>query len=317
MALNFPSSPTTGDTYTDPNAVLWKYDGVKWSVVIGTTNRLFSGAKVYTDAPIYLTSTDVPIDWDVESFDVGNYFTTADATKLTVPDNAYYNVKTTIYAGPSGAGSSYTIKVRKNGTTILSSETIAANQAVTYDEIIELAAGDYIEILANESDNVGTLLVNSVIEIVRLGLTFGQGVSQGDSFSGIRTALSGAVSMTSTPTAIIWTTPAYDANANADGATYWDIGTPTRITFGSTGYFRLKGAIITSTAGSDNSYTFTIKKNITTTVTSVTMNANQTAIIDEIFTFSVGDYIELFASNSGAVGTATSSSFLEVSRVGV
>lgn len=30
MALDFPNSPTTGQTYTGPNSQVWSYDGVKW-----------------------------------------------------------------------------------------------------------------------------------------------------------------------------------------------------------------------------------------------------------------------------------------------
>ena len=30
MALNFPNSPTIGDTYAAPNGVTYTYDGEKW-----------------------------------------------------------------------------------------------------------------------------------------------------------------------------------------------------------------------------------------------------------------------------------------------
>ncbi len=42
MALDFPNSPTTGQTYTGPNGVVWAWDGTKW----------VSGSQAASFAPI-------------------------------------------------------------------------------------------------------------------------------------------------------------------------------------------------------------------------------------------------------------------------
>ena len=38
-ALDFPDSPTTGQTYTAPEGSVWEYDGTKWDIV-GTENSI-------------------------------------------------------------------------------------------------------------------------------------------------------------------------------------------------------------------------------------------------------------------------------------
>lgn len=38
MAIDFPNSPTTGQTYTQGNRT-WRYDGEKWSVLNEAANQ--------------------------------------------------------------------------------------------------------------------------------------------------------------------------------------------------------------------------------------------------------------------------------------
>lgn len=85
-----------------------------------------------------------------------------------------------------------------------------------------------------------------------------------------------------------------------------------------TGYYQIKSFITTGSEGSVNSYTITLRKNNTTNiVSSVLLGPNDNANMDEIFFFNANDYIELFASNSGSVGSILSPVYLELIRVGV
>lgn len=318
MALNFPSSPVASQIYTDDNGVIWEFDGTKWAVNTGTTKKLFSGAKVRLTTAAALTSTPTALDFDVEDFDTGDYYDFSQASRFTVPDTGYYRVAGTFYTGPNGSGESYSFMLKKNGTLILTTQTCSANQSANYDSSIFLNAGDYLEIFSSENSSTGTLISGSYIEISRLGYSSGSALNQADIFSGVRTLVSSDVTMTSTPTAISWASTSFNENADALGNVYWTISQPTRITVKVTGYYQVKSFITTGTNSATNSYTVTLKKNNTTNVvSSATLGPNDNANIDEIFLFNANDYIELFASNSGSVGTILSSVYLELIRLGV
>lgn len=317
MALNFPSSPTNGQTYTDGNNVRWEYDGTKWNVTLSQLQKLFSGAKILLGSNVALTATNTAISFGTESYDTDSYFATSANTKITVNRNGFYRINSLILTDALGSGSSYTVNVVKNGATNLTTTSLGPNQSATYDEIVELVSGDYIEIKASESGAAGSLLDDTMLEVVRLGLTLGTGITQYDAFSGVRATLSAAVNMTSTATGVSWAATTFDGNADITGANYWSSGSATRLTVGTTGYFRIKSFVATGTAGSSNSYTIAIKKNGSTTLATINMSANETLEFDEIYSLSDDDYIELVASNSGSVGTLLSTTYLELVRLGV
>ncbi len=75
MPLNFPSTPVNGQQYTDNNAVMWEFDGVKWNVITGTANKMFSGCKVTLSSNVALTATSTAVTFDVEQYDTDSYFT--------------------------------------------------------------------------------------------------------------------------------------------------------------------------------------------------------------------------------------------------
>jgi alpha-tubulin suppressor-like RCC1 family protein len=49
MALNFPDNPTPGQQYTDPNNLIWEFNGVVWTPITGTVGISgFSGTSGYS-----------------------------------------------------------------------------------------------------------------------------------------------------------------------------------------------------------------------------------------------------------------------------
>lgn len=318
MALNFPSSPVASQTYTDSNGVVWEYDGIKWVVNTGTTKKLFSGAKVRLTTTTSLSSTPSALDFDVEDFDVGNYYTFSEASKFSIAATGFYRIAGTFYTGSTGSGESYVFTLKKNGTTVLTTQTCAANQSANYDSTIFLNGGDYLEIVVSETSSTGTLLSGSYIEISRLGLSSGTGINEADVFSGVRTKVNSDITLSSTATAVSWTSTDFNENADALGNVYWNISEPTRITIKVTGYYQIKSFITTSSLGASNSYTITLRKNnATNIVSSVLLGPNDNANIDEIFSLNANDYVELFVSNSGSVGSILSSVYVELIRLGV
>lgn len=313
MPLNFPSSPTVGQTYTDDNSVVWQFDGTVWNVVTGTTKKIFNGVKVEFTTNYALTSTLTAVNWDAEGYDTGSYWAAGQPSRITIPQTGYYSINLLLFAGAAGSG--YEISLKKNGSTVLTTGTINLNQSGQYYETMQLNANDYIELYAKEASAIGTLTTSSFLEVQQMGLGVGVGVNSYAAFSGVRTILTSAFSATTTPTGISWSTTEFDTNANAEALTYWSAGTPTRITIKVTGYYSVQAYVQIGTAGAN--YTLTLKKNGTTNISSnSSLNPNDQAWIEETFLFQTNDYIELFVSTGSGTGSVTADTHMEVIRQG-
>lgn len=312
MPLNFPSSPTNGQTYTDDNAVVWEFDGVKWNVITGTANKAFSGAKIKLSSNYSVTSTNTAISFDTEVIDTDSYFFNSSPQKITITKNAFYRINLSLYTGSLGA--SYTVTIKKNGLTTLSSTIISPNQYTNYDEIVELLSGDYIEVYVSESTSVGTLLPASFLEITRVGLFSGTSVPSAEAFSGVRGILTSDYLTTNTSTALTWNSTDFNQNANAAGNTYWTISDSSKFTISTAGFYRVKSVI---SVGSAESCSVNLKQNNVSTLSSATINPNGYAQIDEIFEFNQNDYLQLFVRDDTSTGSIKQDTYLEIVRIGV
>jgi len=314
-ALDFPTSPTLNDTYTDDQSAVWRWDGEKWNVITSDTRRLFSGAKLTLASQVNLTTTNTAVSFDTEEFDVNTFYDSGNASRLTVPDNAYYRIAAELIT--SGDGSSYTIVIKKNGTTDLSSTTAGPNQTVVYDNTVLLTANDYVEVYASETSGTGDINTNSKFEIHRLGKTVATAVSAHAAFSGVRSTLTSAEATTSTNTAIAWDTTDFNVNADVLGSAYWASGTPSRLTVKTAGYYRAKSYIASGTAGGANTYQLVLTKNGTTDLTNAGIDANDFLELDEIFSLAADDYLELYVKNTDNTGEIATTTYLELVRLGV
>lgn len=317
MALNFPYPAVTNDTYTDPNGRLWVYDGVKWYVDNGTANKTFSGVKVSLDTLTALTPTALPLDFDVEDFDTGNYYSFLNANRVTVSKTGYYRIDGTFYTNANGSGNSYSFMLKKNGTVTLTSQTAAPNESANYDATLELNAGDYLEVFCSESTGTGSLLSGSYMEVTLVGLTPGVALTPGDTFSGVKTLVTTAVSTTANLIPIAWDSVQYNINADAQGNLYWAAGNASNVVIKTSGYYQIKSYIGAGSSGADNSYYIRLKKNNNQFLSNVTLGPNDYAYLDEIFQLNANDYIQLYANNAGSVGTLLTSTNLEVIRLGI
>lgn len=313
MPLNFPSSPTTGQTYTDNNSVAWQFDGTKWNVVTGTSFRSYSGVKLnLDDAPFSLTSTETTVIFNTEVFDTGNYFTGTSPTRITIGQNGYYRVNFTVFTGSDG--SLYTTKIKKNGTTVLSEVGLGPNQTANYDEVIQLDAGDYLQVTSSETSAIGTLLGATTLEVTQLGLTLGAGIRSGDAFSGAKVILTSPFNSTNAASNVVWSSTEFNQNADAFGNNYWTSSNAGRVTVKLNGYFRIKSFIETGTVGV---YTITLRKNTSTELANVSVHGNETVQVDEIYNLNANDYIQIYVSDVGSVGSLTTNTYLEIVRIGV
>lgn len=312
MALNFPSTPTTGQQYTDPNAVVWEYDGVKWNVITGTANKMFSGCKISLSANLNLTANSTAITFDSEQYDTDSYFNVSAPKRITFNRDAFYRINLSVYTGTSGA--SHVITLKKNGSTTLANTVIAPNQYTNYDQILQLSESDYIELYASDSAATGYLTTGTNIEMTRVGLAQGTNIPSASAFSGVRAVLTSSYNTTNTATAIAWANTDFNQNANPAGDFYWSAGVPNRITIGLTGFYRIKGEIF---AGPTEGLTVNVRKNGSTSIANTSIPANGYGELDDIYQLNQNDYIELVANDTTSIGTITANTYLEVVRLGV
>ena len=312
MALNFPSTPVSGQQYTDSNAVMWEFDGVKWNVITGTANKMFSGCKVSLLSFFPLTATSTALTFNVEQYDTDSYFTSSLPKRITFGRDAFYRINLSVYTGTAGA--SHTIILKKNGTTALATAVIAPNQFTNYDQILQFTSGDYIELYCADSAATGYVTAETNIEVTRVGLAQGTSVTSADAFSGVRTLITSTYNTTNTATAVTWTSTEFNQNANPAGEFYWTISDPTKITIGLTGYYRVKSEIF---AGATESININVRKNGNTTIANTAIPTNGYAELDDIYQLNQNDYIQLLVSDTTSTGTLTSNTYFEVVRQGV
>lgn len=313
MPLTFPPTPSIGDTYTDSNSVVWQFDGVKWNVITGTTKKIFNGVKVRFDTNYNLTTTNAAINWDSTSFNTGDYWNIANPNKIIISQTGFYTVNLVLFSDSTGA--EYNMSLKKNGSTIITSGTMNPNQAAEYYETLQLNAGDYLEVYADELNATGAFTTSSYLEVQQMGLGVGTGVNSYAAFSGVRAELGTAFNTTSTPTALAWTSTEFDTNANALALTYWNVLTPSRINIRTTGYYSIQIYIQLGPTGGN--YTVTLKKNGTTNLTSSTgLNPNDDAWIEETYYLQTNDYVEIYVSDANATGSISTTTHMEVIRQG-
>jgi hypothetical protein len=320
MPLNFPSSPVNGDTYTDTNGSVWRFDGVKWDVITNTAKRLFSGARVVLGSNFALTETPTAINGGVTAsipFDTDQYFRNATPTRIIAPQNGFYRINIVLTSANVGDGASYTVALKRNGSFTITTNDFGANQSIVFDEVLQLNANDYVEVYASDSLGSGYIATGSFIEINLLGLAVGTGISSFNAFSGVRTLLSSAFSASSTNTAVSWSDTSFDQNADVLGSEYWSELNTTRLTIKVTGYYRVRSFVETNNVGTENSYTVSLKKNGTTILETINMSANDFVLLNNLYILNADDYLELIISNSGNSGAITTESYLELSRQGV
>lgn len=317
-AINFPSSPTLNQSHTDANGMIWKYNGFAWEPNIGSSTRFFAGAKVQLSSAESLTANLTSITWDTEVFDSGNYFNSFESSKLVAKETGYYRINAKLFTGSGGTGSSYTIVVRKNGTSNVAVVTAGANQGVVYDDVAYLLINDYIEIQAAETSAAGSLTTDSVFEFILAGTAVGTNIfNNANKFSGAKLKLTSAESLTGTNTNITWDSTEFNLNSDPAGNVYWESANSANIKIYTDGYYRVVAYIQAGSGGSANSYNVNLVKNTTTNLTTAKLGPNDVLSYDETVQLDTGDVLQIQAAETGSAGTITTNSYLQIIRTGV
>lgn len=138
----------------------------------------FSGLRVdllndtaTTSTPTAITWTTSDITYDLNANAAGStYWTDTDPTKFTIATSGYYRLNAYFATTEVGATDSYTIDVRKNGTT-LESGSIGSLDTVQLDETYNFASTDYIQVFVSNDGSVGDIKgTDTSFSLTRLGV---------------------------------------------------------------------------------------------------------------------------------------------------
>lgn len=129
-------------------------------------------------------------------------------------------------------------------------------------------------------------------------------------FNGAKALTSVPISLTTVATATIFNTEVFDTG------NYFDLLDGAKLSISATGYYRISGTFYTSSNGSGNSYTATLKKNGTVTLTSQVFAPNQSAFYDSTLVLNAGDYLEIYSKEDTATGSLLADSYVEIQKVG-
>ena len=133
MALNFPTNPSNGDTYTDASTT-WEYDGVAWNIIPGSSLGYQNSFSSIIGAGSGSVSADVP--GDTVTLSAGNNIeiTANDSTNtLTISSSASSDYSFNITADDSTQRSvrpGETISFN-GGTNITTSSDIEGNITIS------------------------------------------------------------------------------------------------------------------------------------------------------------------------------------------
>lgn len=140
----------------------------------------FSGVKATLQSDVTTTTTPTAITWvssdieyNINANAAGNlYWSNTNATRFTIATTAYYNLKAFFLTGINGTENSYTITIKKNGTTDLETILLGANASAALNETYEFTATDYLEVYVSNSAGGATLIksLETFFEIIRLGV---------------------------------------------------------------------------------------------------------------------------------------------------
>lgn len=318
-ALNFPSTPTHLDTYTDPNQAVWQYDsdGTYWNVITSTTRKNFSGIKRYLSSSVFFNSSSEAIEWDSTEYEIDNYALGSE-TRIYIPTTGFYRVYVNLETNTAGEGSSYTFNLKLNND-ILETISCGPNQSVNYDQTLELVAGDYLDIFGQETTSTGGITDASEFTVYRIGYAPGTGISNHSAFSGARVILNAALNTTSVESSVGWSDVDFNANANVLGDLYWYNSVDDRLTVRTSGYYKIRSFVQTGEDGSGGSYRVRIRKNgaAGTYIDTVDLSPNDFADFDQVVYLAEDDFIELRVTNTDNVGNIKENSYLELVREGV
>lgn len=139
----------------------------------------FSGVKAELQSDVSTTATPTAITWTISDIvfntnanAAGNlYWTNTFPTRFTISTTGYYRIRAFFLTNTEGSSDSYTITVRTNGSDVVETITLGANESAELDETYEFNSTDYVEIVISNTEALGAIKqLESFFQIIRLGV---------------------------------------------------------------------------------------------------------------------------------------------------
>ena len=139
MALNFPASPESGDTYTS-GTTTWQFDGISWSIVSSLTSAL--------SIPNSFDTISVDGQDDVVAGSVSDTLTLVAGSNVTIVTDSASDTITFSSTGGGGGASGESNQNAFSNIAVSGQNTIAAD---TTTDTLNLAGGAGITITTNST----------------------------------------------------------------------------------------------------------------------------------------------------------------------
>tara|TARA_B100001250_G_C19769948_1_gene776633 strand:- start:273 stop:1247 length:975 start_codon:yes stop_codon:yes gene_type:complete len=146
----------------------------------GVSNHVaFSGARAILNSSSNTSNVATAVTWNDITFNANAnvlgdlYWYNTTPNRLSIRAAGYYKIRSFVESSSAGSGDSYTILLRRTRSATpvtLTSITMSANDFIELDEIYQFNTDDYIELVISNSDNTGSILATSYLEIVREGV---------------------------------------------------------------------------------------------------------------------------------------------------
>ena len=139
----------------------------------------FSGVKAVLENDVSTTDTPTAITWTANDIIFNTnanaagslYWSNSDPTRFTIATTGYYRINTFLLTDANGSADTYTIQITKNGSDVLETITLGANESAELDETYQFSSTDYIEVIISNSEAVGAIKqTESFFQVVRLGV---------------------------------------------------------------------------------------------------------------------------------------------------
>jgi len=171
----FASEGASVGQFTDESEFLVYRIGFAPGTGISNHNA-FSGARAVLNAAVNTTNSATPISWFTTDFNananvIGDLFWYSGAPdRLTVRTSGFYRCRSFVRTNSFGGSETYTIEIKKNNVTTIDTITMGPNDQLDFDEVLELASDDFIQLIISNSDNTGAVTDETYLELVREGV---------------------------------------------------------------------------------------------------------------------------------------------------
>lgn len=319
---SFPTipAPEDGDMIirTDlPGDPLYKFTDGAWEQQPRMGAQTIPGASLRRSTNQAIgNSADTAVAWETEDYDTDTlHDTVTNTTRITAKTPGFYMFSAGV--GLSTAPTAVSMYFRVNGSVVHGYGS-GTSYLVTYQRIIRLNAGDYVEFLVNQNGGAGNIVPNTDRTYLTVAWLGGAGQTVDErgvpAVKATRTAaFSAGLVPNATMTAIPWDSEDYDTDSSHDLST-----NTTRLVAKTSGVYRIYGQLNWPILAA-GFRELAIRRNGSTIGIEDTPNTNNTQaqqVVTEAY-LAAGDYVELFAwqSSGGAVTPFASASMFGMSLI--